>query len=203
MNIKHIILFSLLIFTQNCFAGSALKICIDGNCKTSVHTIIPNDKWTSISEIFIEPAQTAHKERELISKALAIIEKTSLSVLADRSVKDFSAEDLHDRMNNRDQTLNYKAYITLFLNHNFIRHHFLRKTEHRSSWVGMNEYSIVIQDRSNGELYALDASKTDYSEKPDIVHLKSWKNRKTVKRLSDKAINIIGNSKTHFKNHVE
>jgi len=197
-----------LLFAHNSHANQTIKLCIDGDCSTSVKIVIDDDKWSSIKDIFTEPAKTSYSERKLISKALAAIEKTSLNILAEKSVGNYSAEDLHDRMNNRDQTLNYKAYFSLLLDQKLIRHHFLRKTEQRSSWTGMNEYSIVIQNHSSGKLYALDASKKDFGKEPDITYFKSWKNEKTVKNLTGKAIRFIdesvtGNSKTQFKNHGE
>jgi len=203
MKIKTFIFISSFLFLQNSYAAPTIKLCIDGNCKTSVRLVIHDDKWATIKDVFIEPAKTAYDERKLILKSLPLIEKISLNILAERSVKKYSAEDLHDRMSNKDQALNYKAYISLLLDQNLIRHHFLRKTERRSSWSGMKEYIVVIQDHRSGELYALDANKTDFGETPEMQYLKSWKNEKTVKKLKNKAIDIIGNSKTQFKNHVE
>jgi len=208
MNTKKIIFIVSLLFTQNSYADQTIKLCIDGDCKTSVKIVIDDDKWSAISDIFIGPAKTAYTERKYISKALALIEKTSLAILAEKTVKNYSAEELHNRMDNKDQTLNYKAYISLLLDQKLIRHHFLRKTEQRSSWTGMDEYSIVIQNHAGGKLYALDADKTDFGKEPVITHFKSWKKEKTVKNLAGKAFNfadknITGNSATQFKNHAK
>ena len=203
MNIKYYLLLTVIIFIPDSYAAPTLMLCIDGDCKNSQTIKMSDEDWNNINEIFSAPAQTARQERDFIAKALASIEKVSLNILATKTVKSFSAEDLHGRMNNRDQALNYKSYISLLLDKELIHHHALRRIEHRTSWVGMNEYAVVILDQQNGGLYSLDASKADFSEPPLIKPLTTWVNKKTYKRLSDKAVDMIGNSTTKFKNNAE
>jgi len=203
MNIKYYLLLLAIIFVSNSYAAPALTLCIDGDCKTSQRVSLSDEDWSKINEVFSQPAQTAQQERDFIAKALARIEKATLTALATKSVKSFSAQDLHDRMNNRDQALNYKSYMSLLLDQKLIHHHVLRKIEHRSSWVGMNEYAVVILDQLNGGLYSLDANKADFSEPPPIKPLTIWKNKKSYKRLTNKAVNMMGNSTTKFKNNAE
>ena len=132
-------------------AGPSLSLCFDGNCETKKLVNISDEDWSNILEIFTLPiAITEEAERECITKAIPLIEKLSLTKLAQTTVDSYSASDLYNSMNSRDQTLNYKAYIRLLSDHHVIQYHSLRKTEHRSSWIGITEYSIIIQDRTSG-----------------------------------------------------
>jgi hypothetical protein len=201
MQIKYFLLLLGLIFMPHSYAAPTLTLCIDGHCKTSKAIIINNDDWHNISEVFTRSAHSAQQERKFIAQALALIEQASLNTLAAKTVRNLSAENLHARMNNRDQALNYKSYIALLLDQQLLHYHLLRKTQQRASWFGLTEYATIIQERANGELYALDAYNTDFSKAPLITPLKTWKNKKTYKRLMSKSIRGVSNSTTQFNSH--
>ena len=202
MNIRYYLLLLAITFTQYSYAAPELTLCIDGDCKNRQRITLSNNDWNNINDIFSEPAKTTQQERKLIAKALSQIKKTALKMLAYRAVKDFSAEDLHYKMNYRDRALNCKSYIALLLDNRLIHQHAIRKIEQRSSWVGMNEYAVVILDKVNGELYSVDSSKAGFSESPSIKPFREWKSNKTLKGLANKTINIIIEP-TQFINYAD
>lgn len=197
MKTKHLLLICLFFILKTSHAGPLMSICLDGDCQTKKLITLSDTNWNNVKEIFSPPAKTADQERKYISKALAMIEQKTLQTLSVRTVKGLSANDLHASMNNRDQTLNYKTFLSLLQDHKLILLHTVRKTEHRTSWTGRDEYVVVIQNRKNTRLYAIDANQTDYSMLPEIISLKKWKNKKKYS-----SIGILKKSKTQFKEDV-
>ena len=204
MKINYLILFLSLSFLQNSYAGPTVSLCIDGDCKSSIKVSISDEDFSNISEVFITPSESSSQsERELIARAIALIEKISLGMLSTKTIDDISAQKLHNNMNDKDKTINYKTFIGLLLDHRLIQQHILRKSEKRTSWTGKTEYSIVIQDLKNGKLYAVDASNTDFATAPEITLFENWKNKKSLRGLTTKATNIISKpDKTQFKNNA-
>ena len=202
MNISSLILIVTLVFVQNTYADQILTLCIDGHCKTNQKVSINNDDWSKVKDLFTASKISSAQELSLISQAIALIEQYAHKSLASLSIDKISADDLHDRMDNRDQYFNYKTYMTLLQDKSLLQHFLIRKSQHRSTWTGNDEYALIISNQSNGKLYVLDAINTDFEASPDIMLLKTWKNKYSFKRLADRAFHQKGKT-TKFKHHAQ
>ena len=200
---KFITLFVLLLVSTTCLAAPELAVCFDGNCETKLNIRLSDDAWSEVEELFVDKIISNKKERQCIAKAFAIIEKDVFETLSKKTNNELSAEQVHARMNNRDEASNSKTFISLLMDNHLSNRYYLRKTEKRSSWFGFIEHAIIIQSRSNAKTYAIDTTQLGFAKEPEITPYHKWKTAKSYISLPKKTFELIIPPDTLFKKNDE
>ena len=135
---KFITLFILLLTSTVCLAAPDLVICFDGNCETRLNIKLTDNAWSEVENILSDKIISDKQERQCIAKAFAVIEKDAFKTLSKITNNELSPQQVHARMNNRDEASNSKTFISLLMDNHLSSRYYLRKTEKPSQQEGIH-----------------------------------------------------------------
>jgi hypothetical protein len=154
------------------------KLCHGFACSEKSLVQLEEKQWNKVAAVFKKPAKTPEKERELITKAVAILEveatKAAKLSLDRGEAETFEADQA--QMDCIDEAINTTHYLEFLDEAGLLRHHEAAPPIHRGFFVDGQwpHNSGAVKEKNSGEVYAIDSYYFDAGRPPAVVPLDVW-----------------------------
>lgn len=166
---KALFMLALLLVTRQAFAEPAPIVLCQQHCHQRYPLQLSPQDWSRVRALFQPEPDNAGDERRCIGRALVIFEQAVVKSAEEQP----DGESLNQLYSEKDLERNAGSFIARLQDLRLIRLHVLRRTEHRNGYS--SAYSVSLQQRDNGEIFALDTSATDLGKAPLITPMSEWK----------------------------
>ncbi len=156
-----------------------ISVCYDYSCNRLSRVELIGPEWDRITKLFGGKAQTSQEERQMIAKAIALMELLTGKIVGtsnDKARNSGTGEP--GQMDCIDESKNTTAYIRLFENKGWIKWHQVEDRVQRSHFFFDIHWTAVIKDKQSNQLYAIDSWFRDNGKEPVIMKLQDWKAKK-------------------------
>ena len=158
---------------------AAFSVCHSHSCQKVTNTGLTTEEWRQVRQIFIPSAKSAEAERRQIGEAIAYLERTvgrKIGTDKDRA-RNFSWHfgSGGSQLDCIDESTNSTTYMTLMANDGLLQWHRVSETETRGFVLfGWPHTTAVIQEKRNGNQWAVDSWFYDNGQEPAILPLSVW-----------------------------
>ncbi|MBU3694596.1 MAG: hypothetical protein FGM40_07185 [Rhodocyclaceae bacterium] len=138
---------------------------------------LSEEEWDEVRKLFgLAEPQDAAAERELISQAIALMERLvgpKTGTEADRAGT-YGNADFPGQLDCNDETANTSSYLRMMIADGLLRFHRVLDTTTRG-WLALDPHSAaVIEDTASGARYAVDAWFYDNGAPAQVIPLAVW-----------------------------
>jgi hypothetical protein len=156
----------------------AFKLCHGFSCSEKSLVKLDEKQWKKVAAVFKKPAKTPEREREQITKAIAILEVESTKVASltpDRGEAETFEGD-QAQMDCIDEAINTTHYIEFMEEAGLLKYHDPAPPIHRGFFVDGQwpHNSGAVKEEDTGEVYAIDSYYFDAGTPPAVVPIDTW-----------------------------
>jgi len=172
-------LFPIWVLSSESNSQNIIAVCYDYSCKRVSQVELIGTEWDRITKLFDRKAQTPQQERQIIAKAIALMEQLTGKVVGtsnDKAKNSGTGEP--GQMDCIDESINTTAYIRLFENRGWIHWHQVEDRVRRNPFFFDIHWTAVIKDKQSKQLYAIDSWFRDNGKEPVVIKLEDWKAKK-------------------------
>lgn len=154
------------------------KLCHGFSCSEKSLVTLDEKQWNKVAAVFKKPAKTPEKEREQITKAVAILETelTKDAKLAPDFGEANTFENDQAQMDCIDEAINTTHYLEFLDEAGLLKYHDAAPPIYRGFLVdGQRPHnSGAVKEKASGEIYAIDSYYFDSGKPPAIVPIDVW-----------------------------
>lgn len=190
---KHILIISSVLLVAACAKGNGIsmmpyssksdwpgefKLCHGFSCSNKSLVTLDQKQWNKVAAVFKKQAKTPEKEREQITKAVAILEAEATK--AAKLNPDFGEANTFEKdqsqMDCIDEAINTTHYIEFLEEAGFLDHHDPAPPIHRGFLVDGQwpHNSAAVKENGSGEIYAIDSYYFDSGKPAVAVPIDTW-----------------------------
>lgn len=158
---------------------SAIPVCYDFGCKNQLRVYLSKNNWRSVAGWFFPPATTPAEERKQIKHAIGWMEvvigwyaPTHKDLAFDLPPKG-GDELFPGQLDCIDETINTSAYLRLFDQHGYLKHHDVVDPAYRRALFDQH-WSAQVQEKLSGERFVVDSWFQPNGYLPTIQNSKEW-----------------------------
>jgi hypothetical protein len=160
---------------------NGFDFCHGGGCARVVRVNLAAEEWQQIEDVFDPKPGTAESERDLIARAIGLMEKivgAKTGTDNDRAGT-FGNSHIPGQLDCNDESANSTTYMKLMRQAGLIQFHEIMDTKTRNFFFnGWPHTTAVIREKSNdrslGVRYAVDSWFYDNGIPPVIIPLTNW-----------------------------
>jgi hypothetical protein len=169
---NFILLLSGILFSTQCIAGPAVKLCIEDDCKKPLTINITDACWSDVKAIFKTPFSTDKDEQDNAVNAISLIEFDIYHSLAQQPFSNLSADKLYKNNSNKNHYKNLKNYMNVLLDKYLIKRHFMRKIITQPRLVFFESNALLIQSLTDSQLYIIKINDNQLGNSPILSDYK-------------------------------
>ena len=152
------------------------RVCYNYNCNRTAQVRPAADEWQMVIDQFQPAAHSAAEERDLIRRAVAILESiagTQTPTYLDRG-RNPIVDDWPGQMDCIDESTNTKRYLDLLQEHGLLRWHRVGERAYRAPYVFDQHWAGQIIELETLDSYVVDSWHLDNGHPPYIQALNDW-----------------------------
>lgn len=161
---------------------AAFTECHGFGCTEVSAVSLSPQQWRRVAAVFHPRAANARAERRQIARAVALMQRL-VGAQTGTGVHQWTHQNLMIKPNFGDTTqldcidesVNTWTYMTMMERDHFFRFHRVAKLAYAGLPTDTNpRNTAVVQDKANGEYFAIDPSLVDFAVPPPVIPLKVW-----------------------------
>mgnify|MGYP006883060496 FL=1 len=154
---------------------SHFVVCYDFGCKSTQNIEFSQQQWSAIDSIFSKPALSAWLEKQQIRRVIALMEQYAGEKTGTHLDKagNYPGYDIDKQQDCIDESTNTMQYLSALEQRGKLLWHELVGRKRRIVWL-YTHWTAVIQQKDNGQLYAVDSWYRDNGEPPYIQRFDDW-----------------------------
>lgn len=157
------------------FAKGKIPVCHGYGCKQFSQVKLQGTGWQAVQRLFSPQAQSPQQERQVISKAIALMEQLtgkSTGTWNDKAENSGTGEP--GQQDCIDESTNTTAYLKLFEQSGWLKWHQIEDRVMRSRYFVDIHWTAVIRDNQSQQRYAVDSWFRANGQEPVIIKLENW-----------------------------
>ncbi|MCW8935733.1 MAG: hypothetical protein OQK98_13485 [Gammaproteobacteria bacterium] len=188
--IKSLLIITLLLMSYITVAGPLVKVCLNDDCKKPTKVEISNACWSQVKDIFSSPFPTLKDEQDNILTSISLIESDIYQSISKSSSETDTANDLYTANSIKNTYRNTKHILGILLDQHMVKHHYVRKTITKKSWLGFESYGLLLQSLTDSNLYILETNNSELGKSGIIKNYSnnSYQKSNTIKVKTTPAI---------------
>ena len=169
----------LLLTPSLCAAAPAFVHCYDFGCKKTKHVEYDAPQWQRVRDIFAGEDIDAPGEKQLIRRAVALMERISGDITGTSRDKagNYPGYDLPMQMDCIDESTNTFQYLLALEQDGLLRWHRVGLKQRRIVWF-VTHWTAVIVEMDGGRQFAVDSWYRDNGEPPLLQPLEDWRRKR-------------------------
>jgi len=156
-----------------------ITICYNYSCNRSARVRPAAEEWQIVINQFNPPARSAVEEREMIRRAIAILEHiagTQTLTSRDRG-RNPIVDDWPGQMDCIDESMNTTRYLDLLQERDLLRWHRAVERAYRAPYIFDQHWAGQIIELETLEYYAVDSWHLDNGNPPYIQAISEWRRK--------------------------
>lgn len=161
-----------------------ITICYNYNCNRSAHVRPDAGEWQAVLNQFKPAARSAAEEREMIRRAIAILEHiagTQTPTFRDRGRNPIN-DDWPGQMDCIDESTNTRRYLDLLQERGLLRWHRVAGRAYRTPYLFDPHWAGQIVELQTLDHYVVDSWFLDNGEPPYIQALNNWLRKDPIQK---------------------
>lgn len=153
-----------------------LGICYNYNCNRTAQVRTAADEWQTVIDQFHPAAHTAAEERDMIRRAIAILESIAgahTPTHLDRG-RNPIVDDWPGQMDCIDESMNTRRYLDLLQERGLLHWHRVVERAYRAPYIFDQHWAGQIIERETLDRYVVDSWHLDNGHPPYIQALNDW-----------------------------
>lgn len=156
-----------------------ITICYNYDCNRTAHVRPLADEWNTVVNQFKPQARSAAEEREMIRRAVAILEHiagTQTPTFRDRG-RNPIVDDWPGQMDCIDESTNTRRYLDVLQQRGLLRWHRVVERAYRTPYLVDPHWAGQIIELETLDRYVVDSWYLDNGELPYIQATSAWKRK--------------------------
>ena len=157
---------------------AGFEICYGGGCAGVAKAVLSERDWTPVRRLFEVPSKDAAQERERIGQAIGLMEQAVGVQTGTDGDKAGTFVDIRykNQLDCNDEAANSKTYLKLLQQAGYLQFHDITDTKTRGFFFnGWPHTTAAIQDKQDGQRYAVDSWFYDNGKPAVVLPLEKWK----------------------------
>jgi len=161
---------------------ASFTVCNGFNCTEKKHASLSREQWQRVAAAFKPRAKTAQHERQQVARAVALVEsfvgpQVGIAAKQWTHYKMYVLPNLGDltQIDCVDAAVNTWTYMTLMERDGLLQFHRVAQLSNAGSLTDPDlRNTAVLQEKSGGAYFAVDASLVDHGTPPLVMPLEAW-----------------------------
>lgn len=157
-----------------------LEVCYGFGCKASEFFQPTPQEWRAVRRAFEPEPADAAEERERIRVAVALLETISgrYTRISEDVAGNYPGFDSDYQADCIDESTNTTTYLKAIERDGLLRYHLVQPRKLRNYLLFFPHWTAVIEDKNDGQRYAVDSWYTDNGEPPFVQVIEDWVKRR-------------------------
>ena len=167
-------------YAANSDDPSRILVCHAYGCEERQEVSLTFEEWGNIVATFTPPPETAAAERARVAAAIGIMERLigpKTGTAGDQAGSAVFTFDARGQMDCLDESTNTTRYLRLFAARGLLRFHAVGAIAYRGRLIdGVGPHNAAtLQERGNGETFAVDSWFHANGQPAEVVPLGDWR----------------------------
>jgi hypothetical protein len=157
-----------------------LEVCYGFGCKASEFFQPTAEEWRAVEDAFEPEPASAAEERERIRIAVALLETISgrYMRISEDVAGNYPGFDSDYQTDCIDESTNTTTYLKAIERDGLLHYHVVQARKLRNYLLFFPHWTAVIEDKKDGQRYAVDSWYTDNGEPPFVQVIEDWVKRR-------------------------
>lgn len=175
---QYLLLIIFCLFSRSLLAEPVFVHCYDFGCKSQQTIKYSKQQWNDIRAVFQTQQQNADYEKQLIRKAVALMEQFSGDIVGTSldKAENYPGYDIDKQQDCIDESTNTFQYLSALEELNLLQWHRVAPKKRRIVWFATH-WTAVIAENKTDQLFAVDSWYRDNGQPPYIQKLEDWEDK--------------------------
>lgn len=158
------------------------RVCFNYDCNRLQTVRLSPEEWRVVVNQFRPAATTAAEERDMIRRAIAVLEYVSGTQTPTHRDRGGNAipENTHGQMDCIDESTNTSSYLTLLEAYGLLRWHRVAERAYRAPyWLDVHWAAQIVETETQ-QRYVVDSWFLDNGEMPYVQALNDWLRKEPI-----------------------